>query len=231
MLFGTVLSHFVEATGPSFIQSNMRPVSINGKGDILCRSRYTHNDMGSHRFMKISYGYCVISKGSLYEFQTHEFDPDIPVYDDVDVAVAEIERLDSIYNSTFDTKRGDNVIKSFNDKYNFTTPNVDKYKVDRMYTLPEFNALKKLKDLTEFTQKGLRGARSTTYLNRIYIEYDFGDIVILRNKVSYECVEYDHEDITDNCFGSNFDYSYPFLGEDMEYEWSDITGVLFLTDH
>lgn len=233
MVLCVVVVDFILATGASYIESNIHPVSINEKGEILCRTRFLENDMGSHRYMKIVYGYCVLARDSIYEYDVFTLDPDF-LEEEQDYEMHR-ELNDSIFNSNFDYQHADRIIAVFNNKYNFTASNVDKYKVNRFYTLTQFGEIKKQHDISKLTQKALQGAKSISYeeqeLNRVFVEYDFGNTVILSNKVSYECIEYNHEDETDNCFGAHFDYYYPLHGENMEYEIADVTGILFLTNN
>lgn len=74
------------ATGPSIIISELVPLAINEKGDVLCKSRYSENRTGSHSHTATNYGLCIVKNGQVNPIPESDihFAPDFssPDYDE-----------------------------------------------------------------------------------------------------------------------------------------------------
>ncbi len=55
----------VFATGPSTITAEVIPLAINPAGEVLCKSRYSENAIGSYSFMPTNYGLCIVKNGDI----------------------------------------------------------------------------------------------------------------------------------------------------------------------
>lgn len=53
------------ATGPSTITAEIVPLAMNPAGDVLCKSRYSENRMGSHSLMPTNYALCIVKEGRI----------------------------------------------------------------------------------------------------------------------------------------------------------------------
>lgn len=213
-------------TGPSTIDSEIRPISINEKGEVLCRTRFTKNEMGAQRSMKIEYGYCIVTKDSIIEFKTHELNPDAYPVNNYNAFNNHVEYWDSVFESCFKKNNlcyyGNDIAKD----YGFESCNIEYYKLDKIIQIEEFENIKKV-NLGKNKQIALQGGRSTKYCEEKYINilYDFGHFVILKNKIiSFE----DNQSI-----GADFDYYNPYTNENKKvinigFEMSEINGILFI---
>ena len=45
---------------------------MNEDGDVLCRTQYTENPMGSHDYTPSVYGLCVLTKGRIIEYPLYK---------------------------------------------------------------------------------------------------------------------------------------------------------------
>ena len=213
----------VFATGPSYISSKIRPISINDKGDILCRTRFTKNEIGAHKDMKITYGYCIITNNSIIQYVTQEIEPDgFPDYDKYTEIVA---YWDSVFNSGFDKEKISVVGHRIQNQFRFDSHNVESYKIEKTNAISEFSDKKGI-DLRNIKQYALNGAKSTDYFDSkmIHVLYDFGKVVILENVHN----EFDRIQI-----GADFDYYNPLVNkdgetEDIGFDMIEITGVLMI---
>ena len=219
------------ATGPSYIYSEMNPVSVNEKGEVLCRTRFLKNDMGGHWFQHVEYGLCVLSKGKVIEYKTKILDPKYLAPDDSNPDRTKKEVTEKEYNDL--QKHWDWIFKTglnfeklskqqqkICDEYGFKENNADKYKVDKLYSKETLEKERNI-DLRKQKQLALKKGRSTEYTdtNKVKVLYDFGKIIILDNNF--------HEMADDA--GAEFDYKNPlFVNDNIGYEYYSITGVLFL---
>lgn len=210
--------NLVSATGPSYIHSEIRPISINNKGEVLCRTRFLQNPMGAHTYMPVTYGLCVLSKNRIVSLATYDYNPADYEYDD-ELCVEKQNYLDSIfYNNSIELADFTEAIRNQTKEQAFISCNVDTYKVDKDYTLSDFKKWKKI-DLANRPQKALNGAVSINDLDEepiVYVLYDFGNIVLIKNVCD-----------DDGSIGIRFNYQNMFGGNDIGFDISDITGVVF----
>ncbi len=223
ILLGMILYGNVCATGPSYIESKIIPISINEKGEILCRTRFSKNEMGSHAAKKITYGYCVITAGSIIQYITQEIEPD--GFPDHDTFSKSTDYWDSIFNSCFDKDHLSAIGDRIKSQYHFDLCNISPYKIDTVQSISEFENNKKI-DLSITPQLALNGAKSTDYYDnkKIHILYDFGHVVILENMIN---VNNEYRDSK----GADFDYFNPWTNDEgktvnIGFETSEVTGVL-----
>jgi hypothetical protein len=182
-----VLQSVVSATGPSWIESKIRPISINENGDILCRTRFSKNEMGAHRAMKIVYGYCIITTDSIIEYKTHVIEPDEFPAQDLKTLDKITAFRDSIFYSNFDINRLCETGHTIKKRYSFKHCNVSSYRVDKVLSINDFQKSRNI-NLETTHQKALNGAISTEYLEEktIHVLYDFGNILIIKNEDQME---------------------------------------------
>jgi len=216
------LHSVVFATGPSWIESKIRPISINENGEILCRTRFSKNEMGAQKAMKVVYGYCVITADTIIQFKTQEIEPDGYPVQNLNTFNQTIEFWDSIFYSPFNIDNLSEIEYRIKNHYNFNSSNISSYKVDRISKIKEIEDDKNI-TLETNPQKALNGAISTDYYKgkTIHILYDFGNILILRNESTMEDAE----------IGAAFNYYNPWIDENgneqnIGYDISFINGVL-----
>jgi hypothetical protein len=216
VLWGTV-----SATGPSYIDSEIKPISINENGEILCRTRFSKNEMGAQRAMKITYGYLVITKDSIIQYITQEIEPD--GFPDYETFSKFTDYWDSIFNSCYDKDHLSEIGHRIKNQYHFDLCNISKYKIDKVQSMSDFESKKQI-DLRYTNQLALNGAKSTNYFDNkdIHIMYDFGNIVIMNNIKN----EYEETQI-----GADFDYFNPWTNdngdiENIGFEITRISGIL-----
>lgn len=213
-----------ESTGPSYIESEIKPISRNEKGEILCKTRFTKNQMGAHSPMPIQYGFCVITKKEIKQFNTIRIDPGLIKDDETFYQLSKY--WDGIFHGETNVRQlmeiNQGVLES---EGQFTALNVKPFQVDLVVSIPEFEKNKKT-DLQTNKQKGLYGATGVEYYEagNIHIVYDFGDILILENK---------EDDYDESRIGARFDYSNPWTnrnGEEVNIGFAInlVTGVLRL---
>ncbi|WP_075341933.1 hypothetical protein [Tenacibaculum agarivorans] len=221
-----------DITGPSTIESEIQPIAINKKGEILCKTRFTKNEMGAYSPMKITYGFCIISNGKIIEFTTKVLDVDYNEAVSYEPFFKEAKYWDNIFFSKTTPKQLHQIKKYIlKDKYDFTSINADSFRVDRLFSISEFEKSKDI-SLKSEKQKALHGAHSTKYFNdqKVHVLYDFGNILILKNTSSSDSNESEIE------IGANFNY-YNSLNTTINekgkkisfgFDISEVTGVLFL---
>ncbi len=221
LLLLSILSYgYIRVTGPSHITSEISPISINENGDILCRTRFTKNEMGAHKPMKTIYGYCVITPDSIIEYKTQEVDPDD--FHDYNAFSKSIAYWNAIYDSGFDATNLSTIGNKLKHQYVFKSTNVSSCKTDTLMSIADFETNKSI-DLDSTPQLALYEAKSTNYSknNKLHILYDFGHVVVLENNIN----------INANSIGADFDYFNPWTntkGEivNMGFDVSDVTGIL-----
>ena len=211
------------ATGPSSIESEIIPISINEKGQILCKTRFTQNKMGAYNPMIVEYGYCILTDTSIIEIQTTILNPN--TFNNQDIYYEKRNYWDNIFRGKTSVQQLNTVTTQvLKNKYNFSEVNTDVYKVDREISILEFEKQKKI-SLKEKRQKALKNAKSTTYHSKkiVHIMYDFGDIICLINKTNSDDIE----------IGAYFDYFIPWenengIEEKLDYDINTIVGILNL---
>lgn len=218
------VSTAIYATGPSYVRSWIRPVSVNKKGDILCRTRYEENTMGGHWYMSSEYGLCVITKGRIIEYRTKYLDNSIIGESDnaTDKKISEEEYIklqnhwDWVYKIDLDFDNLSKQQQQICEKYGFKENNAKNYKVDKRMTLSEFNKEFGV-DLSSKKQHALKGATSLGINNpEIHLLYRFEKVFIFNNYYA----DYPEKDT-----GDTFNYVNPSEGI---FENFDITSILFL---
>jgi len=209
------------ATGPSYVVSNIKPIAISKKGEVLCRTRFIQNPTGGHYYQTIEYGICVLTKDSiLYNKVKLLVGEDI---DDDAERETQYNYWESFYNSPYDSKEKNQIEQG----YNFSAKNMKSYLRNDTVRFDTFKSnysldLKKTPQYSLYGGKGLFNdeciSESDDITNDMYvvIEYDFGDILLIRNQLS---------DWT--CYGAAFDYENMFGGEDIGFEYFNVTGVVF----
>lgn len=236
LLIGLLSIGSMQATGPSWVTSQLCPVSINSQGDILCKMRLQKNDTGGYYYTPIQYGLCVLSKGQLLEYPTDSIDPSIidtynkDLSDEIitDDLYMQIEhRMDSLFNTPLDFNNLGEIEKQVCEQYGFEANNVDKYKTNKKWDIVSLAKDKKV-NIDMLSQKAIGGATENKSIERnnkfLCVEYDFGDVLIINNVSALE-----DEDIS--C-GPEFNYTTFYTINDrtelIGYDMSRITGVLFL---
>ena len=209
-------------TGPSSINSEIKPIAINEKGEILCKTRFTKNEMGGYSFMKVTYGFCIVSEDTIVQFDAKVLEDSMFTEDTI---YKVREYWDAIFHAKVTANQLDEIrTEVLENAYNFSNCNADSFKIDKVYPFSVFEKNRNVK-LLENEQMGLYGARSTDYYeeSKIHLLYDFGKILFLKNENNYE---------TPN-LGADFDYYNPWTDEDgkevnIGYETSKVTGILIL---
>ncbi|PKV51959.1 hypothetical protein ATE84_4059 [Aquimarina sp. MAR_2010_214] len=209
-------------TGPSTIESEIKPISINKKGEVLCKTRFTKNEMGAYSPIKIEYGFCIISKDTIIEIKTKTIDPtpESSYYEQKDY-------WDSIFRSETSQQQLNDIKEVIlKNKYSFPSTNINSYKVNKILSVSDFETTKNV-SLKKNKQKGLFGASSTEYYNekKVHLLYDFGSIILFNNtnNIDYEELE----------LGSDFDYYNPWIDDmgkeiNIGFEVNIITGILII---
>lgn len=213
----------LKATGPSYIQVQIKPISINAKKEILCRTRYLQNPMGAHDWMPVEYGVCILANDTILEFKTFDL-KHCDEYPDIDTCLANQKEWDERFDSPFDMANLSLLEKRVAEQYAFSESNVEKYYKNDTLSLVQLQELTGL-DAGIVFQKSLHGAKGyydtiDTDRNQplVNVLYDFGNIIIIENTDDAD------EDINQSAC---FDYINPILPE-VGYDISSITGVVFL---
>lgn len=226
------------ATGPSMYEANIHPIAMTDKGDILCRTRFSHNEMGSRALMDIYYSYCLVTNDTILELPiiNHLFSPER--ISDEETLLDMLNHKDSLYTTPFGGMETDAfIVRCLEKQYRFTRFDLRQYRRDQILTMAELETQKGRTQLTDIPQKGLKGGQSLYYIEEVkwqLLEYDFGRILFLRNRDTCACNENSEriepdEELEYRCFGASFDYiNYLYPEQLMEYESQDVTGVLFL---
>jgi len=208
----------IDSTGLSSVTSKIIPISVNNKGEILCKTRFTKNEMGGSMSTIVEYGFCILSNDSIKEIKTKIINPFKLNMDDYDEQV-------KFWDAIFETKTTQNQLNTINKEilkndYNFLTNNTDSYKVDSKITISNFEKEKNI-SLKKRKQKGLHNAESTKYHSnkRLHILYDFGNVIILNNVFII-----DDDQIMN--FGATFNYLISYNDSKIEFESYFVTGVL-----
>lgn len=228
-LFGLLIFIFfcrsLSATGPSSIRSEINPVSVNDKGEVLCRTRFEKNETGAYRTMDIEYGFCILSGDSVIQITTTVLNG--AAYPDHETFSQHRDYRDSVFKSCFDIRAMSRAEHMLEREYGFKECNVKAFEKNMTVTLQEFRNETRT-DLQEVSQKALHGAKGVfkndLTADKVNIVYNFGHIIIINNIIE-----------EDNYSGAEFDYPNPSLShiEGIEpgsnlYDNCKITGVLFM---
>lgn len=213
------------ATGSSSLESEIIPISINKDGNILCKTRFTKNEMGAYRGMEVKYGFCVITKKSIIQYQGIVIDEDeIENDDSVEKYWEERNFWDRMFKSKTSTQQLQTIVqKVLKNKFTFDSLNADDYKIEKEYSFAEIQQSKQI-DLTTVKLHALYGAKSSSHFqsNNIQVAYDFGHVLLTSN----------YED-PDSKGGFTFDYFNPWINkqgkeENIGFEIFSVTGILFI---
>lgn len=220
LLLLTTFGFQLSATGPSYIESLIRPIAINGKGDILCRTKYMENKTGGHYFPEIEYGLCIITKDTILFQKSYIIERDsypAPGWN------GESKPWDSTYYSKFDLKRFSEKEKAFIQKYEFNNTNINKHIVNDTISMTEFKARTQV-DLTKTLQPTLHGAKGyfEPDCQNVDIKYNFGHIILIQNDIDWESEAEDYQ-----CISGIFEYPNLIAGA-TTYEHQKITSVVFV---
>lgn len=216
------------ATGPSYIRSVIKPISVNKKGDVLCRTYFLSNGSGGHSVQCPKYGLCVLTGDTILEFVTDTLSfvesPDRDIYESNYRLYQKQEKyLDSVFNSEYNPKKlPDKDMSPGIMVFGFKEANVRQFERNDSISLRELSE-KKGVDLSSFCQKALYGAKGCFEDScMVKVLYDFGNIVITDNKDLSGCAGSEYN------VGILFDYYNPWYGQDIGYDCSTVTGVLFV---
>lgn len=208
------------ATGPSHIYEKMRPISINHRGDVLCRTMHQYNDMGAHYPMDIEYGFAVVKADTIIR-QT-AFTLQYKSYPAVDYQKHRAY-WDSIYYSPLTRPRNDaqsEIELDMCNAYNFEGSNVARFLVNDTLSIDQLKTKRKI-DLTRTPLVSLHGSHSMATAEtkdvEVVLTYDFGNIIFFENNIT------PMDDWQEYSF-LPFDRLNPMLP--YYYELAYITGVL-----
>lgn len=207
------------ATGPSYMQALIHPISINQDGYILCRTKFMQNPMGGYNYQDYEYGFCVIGPDSIVyeEAQVVKYD----FYNDDEIYMNHIAYWDSIFNSDFDNKHLSGIERQLNYRYDFHEANAHKYKRNDTIPIKQFIYSNTFHD--SIAQYSLHGATGRFYEGQELVEvsYDFGHIIFIMNRQNSS--NYDGHS---PYIGAKFSYAFNIAGS-AEYEDYYITGIIF----
>lgn len=217
LLLLVLIPVFTQATTFSYLYSDITPISINQKGEILCKTRFAANMTGgSYAYDFVKYGFCVISKDSMHYFKG------ITLVDVTDYSNEKFTFWDAIYNKT----PSENCLKKIvsdvlKNSFTFSQLNTDKFKVDSSLSKKAFQK-KYGCDVNKTRQKALFEALSNknSCHNEIHIAYDFGETILLNNYSYWE----EDELVESGCF---FRYYFKNYYEGGGFDVYRVIGVLF----
>ena len=209
------------ATGPSYIKAEINPISINQKGDILCKTRFESNWMGSHYYMDVNYGLCVLSNDSILEYPI--FKLNMPKTEDEETNYIE---LNNYWNNWFenDSSNSYNITEkeiSLIQKYAFNNSNLEQYKRTDTLSIKEFEHRYNI-DLNNRNFKALGKAYSLPFITEpensenIIVTFDFGNIVMTQS-----------DGFDESKVGLDFSYSFPYGENEISFDIQNVSGVLF----
>lgn len=248
-LWGLILSFLLclqlgLATGPSIITSELVPLAINEKGDVLCKSRYSENRTGSHSHTATNYGLCMVKNGEVNPIPESDihFAPDFssPDYDEEFTAMQ--AQFDAI---TFVSD--DLLVEDFYEDLlaeGFQKIELQDYVLEPQFSIDSFQKRWRV-DYLQLPQVVLYNRElpkvygdyegSTEFLkvhllyqinNQIWIEYEDCPL-----DLSVDCDQYDtiSPDFYYADYGDEEEVSEDF--EPMGYEWKQkVTSVIFLPE-
>lgn len=222
LLFLSFFGFQLSATGPSHMQSTMKPIATNKKGDILCRTRFYQNPSGGYYELDIQYGLCIITKDTLLHTQSYMLKGHS--FRDWEEYHAHSLHWDSIYESKFDPKLLSKEEYQFIDKYKFKRTDIEQYEVNDTLSLADFK-IKTNIDLTQTAQIDLHETKGffSPDCQLVDVRYNFGNVIFIHNEISSEDENEDYQ-----CISASFNYPNLWNGYDIGYDYPKITGVVFV---
>jgi len=210
-------------TGPSWIESEIKPIAINENGEVLCKTRFSKNEMGAHMAMNVTYGFCIVSTDSIIQYDAKILDP-FKIGEDS--FYNHLNYWDSVFEAKVTAKALDEIKSEvLKNAHNFSTCNTDSFKVDKVFPISAFEKNRNV-NLSKIKQKGLYGAESADYYEdlKIHLLYDFGSILFLHNEIDMDL---------ENVVGADFNYLNPWTDENgiernIGFELSKVTGILIV---
>lgn len=214
-----VLSVELNATGPSYIKAQMHPISINDKGEILCRTRFFDNPSGGHYMPNVHYGLSVVSLDTITYQETYVLQYD--VYPDYESYSEHRSFWDGVYESEFNLSRVGDIEWFFIRKKEFKEMDMKPFERNDTISVDLFKKERGV-DLKQTVQNALLDAKGTLDedCEKVIILYDFGFILFTSNIV-------DSRELSE-CMEARFDYPNYWGGANIGYDYFDVTGVLFL---
>jgi hypothetical protein len=205
------------ATGPSTLKAFLKPVSVNAKGFILCKTILEVNSTGARMIMPVKLGWAVVSQsGKIEEFPWFEFLPEN--YTNHDLILNHYEYLTKIYNQTLDWKNPPLSLLHIIEKYGFKENNVKKYTRAQKLKRAVFLKTYALNEQTQ-VQTTLGKHRSTAYGEHVLVSFAFKNIIFLNNTLDSA-----NSDIP--LLGAKFDFTYQQDKDSFDYEVFEITGII-----
>ena len=210
------------STGPSSIESEIIPISRNQQGEVLCKTRFTKNEMGARMGMRVEYGFCIIANDTLITYRGKTLAPE---GNDTEEYHARLKFWDAIfYGETQRRQLGKIVSEVLKGSYYFNSCNTDSFRRDQRLSLAEFEADKGI-SLSSLKQEALKGVKSSSYLDskQVHVLYDFGSFVLMKNQRNFD----------ETGIGAEFDYYNGWVNEEgkelnIGFDVSKVNGILFL---
>lgn len=225
MGFIVLFSSMTFWTTATYIDSEITPISINKKGKVLCKTRFTKNETGGCCGTKIEFGYCIVSEDTIVRFTAKVVDPDKLA--NYDIYSEQSTYWDAIFRAKTSQKQLKEIEEAvLKNKYCFSSCNADSFLIDKTFTISGFETNYKI-PLNKYRQKALKGALSTQYYKnkKVHLLYDFGDLLIFKNYKRYN----DKYEVIH--MGADFNYYNPWTNDkgkkvNIGFELCEITGVL-----
>jgi len=212
----------LSATGPSYIHSELTPIARNSKGDVLCKTKYEENQMGSYAYMDVYYGLCVLTNNSILEYPVFKLDAE--KYDEIEVELdnQESDKYCFLYKKwdkwfENDTDQTTQQETDLINKYAFNDFDMSKYLVSDTISIEAFQEKYKT-NLSSKKMRTLKKAHSLApdeYTKNMIVSYVFD------NKLICKSVSFDEL----NC-GLEYNFKTDLFGG-IPYEYFFIDGVLF----
>ena len=128
LLLFSLIPAFTYATTLSYLDSDIKPISINEKGEILCKTRFAANlTGGGYPYDFVKYGFCVISADSMHYFKGITLDM-VEDYTDEKFSFWE-----AIYTKASSKNQLKTIVTDvLKNTFTFSDLNTDKFKVDSL---------------------------------------------------------------------------------------------------
>jgi hypothetical protein len=222
LLFFALIPAFTYATSCSYVKSIIKPISMNEKGEILCKTWFGMNKTGgSYSYDIVKYGFCVLSSDSIHYYkgitlvnngEEIDFEENMAFWDAIFNAETAVDQLKTIVSEVLEGSFG------------FTELNAAKFKKDAIIDHEKFQNQYGI-DLNENRQESLfKGfSNKNTFNGKVHLMYDFGGTLFIENDMG--CREADGYGEK----GCDFSYSY----KDRNTYGFDIdiaTGLIFKSD-
>lgn len=206
LFFYSALSIF--ATGSSTLYSDIRPISINDRAEVLCRTRFTKNPSGRSFVLDVEYGYCILANDTILQFMTKVVSIDNLIEDSQlnDKAYQKFEQerkiMDSIYETDFiykgDTLFVNDYLKQFGNKKTFIQKSSNNGVADEIVSAKIIRTYD-FGDIIIFYNQEVGGCDGS--------EYDIGAYLKNENKISDYDVGYDCQHVNDVYFKKITNYN------------------------